>query len=148
MTFKEKLDKLKIKIEIDILKELSAWVKDNMQYKSEAGDIWNRRSEIIRNNGVGDCDEYAGLIYDMAIKEFGFDQASIRMGIFWKDKNGKKEGHMAVLYYGENRNNPLVITSTGAISSANSLSLSDVKRTTGWYLVYSFNDENVWRHQK
>src|SRR3990167_2882300 len=137
MTFKEKVDKLRIKIEIDILKELSAWVKDNMQYKAETGDkdIWSRRNEIIRNNGVGDCDEYAGLIYDIATKEFGFDQASIRMGIFWKDDGGKRIGHLAVLYYGEDRNNPLVITSTGAISSASSLYLSDLKRTTGWYLV-------------
>jgi hypothetical protein len=145
MTFKQKLRQLKISQDKAVLKLASDWVKRNFQYKTEGNlreDIWIKSvQDMINKDGQGDCDDFAVFIYitcELFIKD------DLRLAIV-RHENGNL--HMVCVYYGDDRKNPLIITSTGAINRQAMVTLEEAW-SCGWWITHTFDSVNVWRHKK
>lgn len=155
MTFKQKLKQLKVSQDKAILKLAADWVKENFEYNREGitePDVWIKsvRDAIDKSRygyGSGDCDDYAALIYivcEQFINGFNGSKDDLRLALI-KHRDGVT--HLVCIYYGEDRKNPYIITSTGAIDRRPEVTLQQAW-DKGWWITHTFNSTNVYRHRK
>lgn len=156
MTFEEKLKQLKVSQDKAILTLAADWAKDNFKYKQEGInelDIWiesiqHATNKSIDSYGSGDCDDYAVFIFLTCSRFVNWNKTgkidNLRLVLIKHETIGL---HLACIYYGEDRDNPLIITSTGAIDTKPMITLQKAYNM-GWVITHTFNRNNVWQHEK
>lgn len=152
MTFKQKLKQLKVSQDKAILKLAADWVKKNFKYRTEGNlkeDTWIKSAQNVIDKsrydyGQGDCDDYAQLIYIVCEQFINNDKDNLRLALV---KHRNKGLHLVCVYYGENRRNPYIVTSTGVISKIPLVTLRETWEK-GWWVTHTFNSNNLWRHRK